>query len=160
MPTPSPFYREIPLTQGQVALVDTSDYEWLSQWNWQAHWAKHTRSFYAVRTSYQGGHKMSINMHRLILGLLSGDPRKGDHANRNTLDNRRENLRIADSFQNAQNASRRSDNSSGYKGVCWHKPTGKWSAYINVEKRRVWGWLVFYSRRSKSRLRSGGSRSP
>ena len=35
MTTPSePLYREIPLTQGQVALVDAADYEWLMQWEW------------------------------------------------------------------------------------------------------------------------------
>jgi hypothetical protein len=29
-------YRTIPLTQGQVAFVDTKDYEWLSRWKWFA----------------------------------------------------------------------------------------------------------------------------
>ena len=30
--TPSPLYREIPLTKGQVAIVDADNFEWLNQW--------------------------------------------------------------------------------------------------------------------------------
>ena len=41
--------RAIPLTQGQWALVDDADYEWLMQYEWCAQWDKDTRSFYAVR---------------------------------------------------------------------------------------------------------------
>jgi hypothetical protein len=32
----SPMTKEIELTQGKVALVDDEDFEWLSQWKWQA----------------------------------------------------------------------------------------------------------------------------
>jgi len=41
--------KTIELTQGQVAIVDDEDYEYLSQWNWQAAWQKNIKSFYAVR---------------------------------------------------------------------------------------------------------------
>jgi hypothetical protein len=119
MPTPSTeLYRKIVLTQGQVAIVDASDFDWLNQWKWCAHWAPNTKSYYATRTAYKGRrNKRTVWMHRVILGLDSNSPCKGDHANRNTLDNRKENLRIADTFQNAQNATIRSDNTSGQKGV-------------------------------------------
>ena len=41
--------REIPLTQGQVALVSDVDYEWLKlMGRWIADWSDHTQSFYAV----------------------------------------------------------------------------------------------------------------
>ena len=40
-------YRLIPLTQGQNAIVDVEDFEWLDQWNWCAQWTG--RHFYAVR---------------------------------------------------------------------------------------------------------------
>ena len=38
MTTPSGEYRIIPLTQGQVAIVDAADYESLMRWKWQAKW--------------------------------------------------------------------------------------------------------------------------
>lgn len=133
-------YREIKLTQGQIALVDISDFDWLNQWKWCARWSKHTESFYAIRGVYPT-HE-TIYMHRLILGLEKNDPRKGDHRFRNTLDNRRfidgkSNLRVATYAQNAQNASVRYDNKLGIKGVSWHKHTKKWAARIMLNKKAI-----------------------
>jgi hypothetical protein len=44
-----------------------------------------------------------------------------DHINGNKSDNRWLNLREATQSQNMTNTGNRADNSSGYKGVCWHK---------------------------------------
>ena len=55
-----------------------------------------------------------------------------DHVNRNRADNRIENLREATPTLNARNAGRRVDNSSGVRGVTWHKATQKWLAQIAV----------------------------
>lgn len=41
--------KEIPLTQGQVAIVSDEDYEDLSQFKWFAYYSTFTRSFYAKR---------------------------------------------------------------------------------------------------------------
>ena len=49
--------KQIKLTQGQVALVDDEDFEWLSKHNWLAQWNKCTQSFYAYRTAYKAGGK-------------------------------------------------------------------------------------------------------
>ncbi len=59
-----------------------------------------------------------------------------DHKNRNTSDDRIENLRDATRSQNQANAKRRGDNKSGFKGVSLHKLTGKWSATIQVRGKR------------------------
>jgi hypothetical protein len=131
MPTPSKDYRTIPLTQGQVAIVDADDFEWLSRFNWSARWCKCTQSFYAT-CHEPGAHRVTLLMHRVILGLSKGDRRKGDHQNHNTLDNRRENLRIADFSQNARNSRQRKDNTSGFKGVSAYRK--KWKAQICVNK--------------------------
>jgi len=58
-------------------------------------------------------------------------------------DNRLSKLREATRAQNNQNTGRRKDNSSGLKGVSWHKGEGKWSARINVDKRCI--FLGYYS---------------
>ena len=56
----------------------------------------------------------SLYLHRLIMNLPEG---KVDHKNRIRLDCRKENLRVVDSFVNAQNAGLHYDSSTGFKGV-------------------------------------------
>ncbi len=71
--------KKIPLTQGQVALVDDADYEWLSRWKWCAMWCSSTDSFYAVRhIRLPNGKWTTLRMHRAILGLKRGDSRQVD----------------------------------------------------------------------------------
>jgi AP2 domain len=119
-------YRLIPLTQGQNAIVDAEDFQWLSQWNWFAVRSRNT--WYARRRPISNGVKTTIHMHRLILGCAPHE--EGEHKNGNGLDNRRENLRRATRSQNMQNVRRRSDNSSGYRGVSWDSKHNRWSAFI------------------------------
>ena len=125
-------YRLIPLTQGQNAIVDAADFEWLSQWNWYAAWSKFTHSFYARR---QTADNRTVRMHRIILRCKRSDE-EGDHKNHNTLDNRRNNLRKCTHPQNGRNAQKSRCNTSGYKGVTWDKDWGKWVASIVVNRRR------------------------
>lgn len=119
-----PSYRLIPLTQGQNAIVDTGDFEWLNQWNWHAEWSPITKSFYARR---HGGEKQ-IRMNSAILCCEKEE--EGDHINHNTLDNRRQNLRKSNSLTNSWNRRKPSTNSSGFVGVSRHASTGKWRARI------------------------------
>ena len=134
MTTPStPLYREIKLTQGQVAIVDVDDFEWLNQWKWQADLAK-TGRYYARRAAWKNGKQCNVKMHRQILGLEPGDRRIADHIESSaTLDNRRSNLRIADYSKNAMNRRRASNNSSGFKGVTWNQFHRKWRAEIQSQ---------------------------
>ncbi len=122
-----PNMREIPLTRGQVALVDDADYEWLSGWKWYAN-RKRDR-WYAVRNT--ASHRF-IRMHRAILGLDFGDPRQVDHINNDGLDNRRFNLRITNPHGNNGNVGLRRDNTSGFRGVSWDKTRGRWMACLRM----------------------------
>lgn len=54
-----------------------------------------------------------------------------DHINGDRIGNSFANLRLADDWQNAANAKTRKDNTSGAKGVSWHKRIGKWQAQIS-----------------------------
>lgn len=56
-----------------------------------------------------------------------------DHINIDKTDNRIANLRLASGTQNNANTSLTCRNSSGYKGVTWHKQCGKWQAGIKVQ---------------------------
>ena len=61
-----------------------------------------------------------------------------DHINGDTTDNRKINLRYVNDVQSAYNRKRRKDNSSGFKGVHFHKSTKKWQAAINANKKRIY----------------------
>ena len=132
--------KKIKLTRGKFALIDDSDFEWLSQWKWNAH--NRNGKLYAARGKYERlgfyKYKMStISMHREIMKAEKGQ--EIDHINGDSLDNRRGNLRITDRFGNCQNASLYKNNKSGYKGVHFVKDTQykkkKWVAYIQSNKK-------------------------
>lgn len=133
-----PTYRYIPLSQGQVALVDTEDYEHYSQWNWYARLCKPLMNYYAVRNQADvSGRKVTIFLHREILELDYSDPRIGDHKEpQYTLDNRRANLRIADHPNSARNRRCRKDSKCGLKGVS--TVGGKYLAIITVNKKKIY----------------------
>lgn len=125
--------KTIPLTQGQVALVDDEDYRWLTAMGpWCAH--KDGNTYYARRRNGQ----RTDNMHRVI--MEQNDPKvQVDHEDRNGLNNQRHNLRVATNTQNQYNTGKQRNNTSGYKGVCWHKGAGRWQAEIQTASgRRVY----------------------
>lgn len=132
-------YRTIPLTRGKFAIVDEEDYGLLSQFKWNAQLDKRSGRLYAARNhAYPDGTKRTVFMHRQILGLERGDPRQGDHREPGlTLDNRRNNLRVATVAENSRNCRIRKDNTSGYKGVRWHSGSKKWEASIAVDGKRI-----------------------
>jgi hypothetical protein len=123
--------RTIELTQGQVALVDDEDYDWLvAMGSWYAHRSRNT--FYAKRRSGQP----KLRMHRVIMGVT--DPAtKVDHEDCNGLNNQRSNLRVATTVQNARNRGKTSANTSGYKGVTWVKNDRRWKAQIMVAGKQI-----------------------
>lgn len=59
-----------------------------------------------------------------------------DHKDRDKTNNRLENLRIANKPQNSHNQIKRITNTSGYKGVSYHKRDKKYQAYILVNYKR------------------------
>lgn len=118
----------IPLTKGQFAIVDADLAEYLSQWQWYA--AETPQGFYAVRHEYTGTgrQKRPVWMHRAVIDAphdVEVDHRDGDRLN-----NRRSNLRIATTAQNQANRGPSTTNTSGYRGVTWHKVHRKWQASI------------------------------
>ena len=112
--------REIPLTQGKVALVDDEDYEWLNQWKWCLN-----STGYAVRSGTDQGVSL-VCMHRQIMGAQTGE--QCDHVNHDKLDNRRSNLRVCLPRHNNYN-KRAQSGASKYKGVS-QMPNGRWVVQI------------------------------
>lgn len=122
--------RTIKLTKGYEATVDDEDYDFLMQWKW---YAARTPYIYAVRNSYEKGKQRRVFMHRILCG--TPDDLFTDHRNADTLDNRKENLRVATPAQNAWNRAAVRGSSSKHKGVCWNRRSGKWQAQIKIGRK-------------------------
>ncbi len=117
---------KIILTQGKVAIVDAKNHFRLAMNKWY-----YTNDGYAVRNE----NGKTIRMHRVILERKLGHSNfeNTDHINRDRLDNRKDNLRPATVTQNQHNRGKPENNTSGFKGVFWHKRDRKWIASIRVD---------------------------
>jgi hypothetical protein len=96
----------------------------------------HTNGYWTVRV---GKKRKRLLNHRIIFALVHGRwPNRIDHINMDRSDNRISNLREATRSQNAMNARKQRDNTSGFKGVSrWR---GKWQAKIQRDgKQRFLG---------------------
>lgn len=131
-------FREIPLTQGKVALVDAEDYDWLMGWKWRVlHSAANL--WYARRTVRKisgDAHRKDEFMHRVIMEAPKGIDT--DHINGDGLDNRRYNLRICTHQQNIRNQRPQINRTSQYKGVSKHSRTGRWQCGIQHNSKVIW----------------------
>ena len=87
--------------------------------------------FYFQHRTKQG----IIEMHRFIMNFPKG--KYVDHINHNTLDNRKCNLRICNNADNIRNGKIRTNNKSGYNGICFDKSRNKWLAGIKVNYKRI-----------------------
>lgn len=75
--------------------------------------------------------------HRLAWLYVYGENPENeiDHINGNCTDNRIENLRKASRKENARNQGKRKNNTSGYKGVYFHKSVSRFQARIRVDNK-------------------------
>lgn len=75
--------------------------------------------------------------HRLIWLYVYGElpDCEIDHINKIKNDNRIENLRLATKYENLKNTTIRKDNSTGFKGVSFSKPSGKYKAEATINNK-------------------------
>ena len=121
--------KELPVTGGYVALLDDEDYERFKGQKWWVLKGGGGSGIYA--RGWDKKRKKHGMLHRQVLGLDDSNIHI-DHKDGNTLNNQRDNLRVADYSQNAMNRKKRANGSSKYKGVCWDKETRKWLATAMV----------------------------
>lgn len=125
---------EITFPDKTAALVEDIDSD-LAELNW---WK--TQGYASGRIN-----KKFVYLHRIILERMVG--RKlcrgeyTDHINRNPLDNRRCNLRIANGSESTRNRGKRSGTSSNFIGVSYFNAASKrnkrWKAYIRLNGRQI-----------------------
>lgn len=126
--------KKIELTQGQVALVDDIDYEYLSQWKWCASWIG--KNFRPMRFPWIDGKQKTLYMYTVIANRMGIDSKLIDHIDRNSLNNQRSNLRSATHSQNQHNRGAPLNSKTGVKGVSFYKPNGKYQANITIDRKQ------------------------
>jgi hypothetical protein len=103
-------YFEMELTKGQYCKFDKADFDVIDGKCW--HVSYHNGNGYAVTTI----DRSTVKLHNYLLNHQP-DEMTVDHINRDTLDNRRTNLRIVNKRDQAMNQKKREDNTSGNTGV-------------------------------------------
>ena len=124
--------KKIPLSQGQVAVVDDRFYEpLLAMGSWS--YNKTKRGGYA-KYNCKG---KTVQMHRTVWKLagrrLPRRPHLLDHKDLDGLNNQLNNLRAATRSQNGHHCGPSSRNSSGFKGVYFDRRRKKWIAQITIQ---------------------------
>ena len=112
-----------------LVMVDDADFEHLNQFHW------HTDRYGVVSSWFGSKDNKRMLMSRFIMN--APDNLEVDHKDGNRLNNQRSNLRFATSSQNKMNRGPRIDNTSGYKGVSWHKQRKKWTARIMANDKYI-----------------------
>jgi hypothetical protein len=135
--------REIELSQSQVVLVDDADFTVHSQYRWCYRAERAGRQGYAVRHVTAEGKDRLAYLHREIMQPPPG--MEVIFLNHDTLDCRRENLRVVSKKQARQHHARaRSNSRSGIKGITYNRGPRTWSVdlYRDGQTQRVGTFLT------------------
>lgn len=129
--------KRIELTKNKYTIVDDEDFDYLNQYNW--YYKENRKGGYGVAASRLGSSKNKIvRMHRFILN--APEHLQVDHINRNPLDNRKHNLRLANHQQNSQNIAKRKTSANKYKGI-YKRNDGRrkcWVAQIKYNGKNIY----------------------
>jgi hypothetical protein len=109
--------------QPQTVIIDYDQLEKFNQYRWSMN-----------NSGYPYSSKGSLH------DFLFGKPDKGlewDHENKNKRDYRKSNLRQVTRLQNNFNLPIRIDNTSGHKGVSWHRKNKNWVAQIHLHGQHI-----------------------
>ena len=128
-------YLEIKTNQEQTFLIDKEDYEKINNYHWYVYKKRKQGDYYVCSDITSNGERIKISLHRYLMNCVRGDNIIVDHNNGNTLDNRKNNLRIATRSENQRNCKTQQNCQSGRKGVRKHKLCNKWQARITVNNK-------------------------
>ncbi len=129
----------IALSRDFTTIVDDEDFPELSKYKWYCIQGK-----YACRDGWNKEEKKRIHyrMHRAIMNCPEG--LEVDHINGDTLDNRKENLRIVTHSINGKNTHsyRGKNKTSKFRGPRWSQTRNFWYSSIMVDGKSI--YLGYY----------------
>ncbi len=127
---------EIELTQGKVAIIDEEDWFKIRGFNWHMNHERAGRMYAHAMFNWNRNKHQSFKLHRILLSVNTNQII--DHINRQTLDNRKSNLRICSRNQNQHNHGVSKKNKSGFIGVYYNKKDHKWFAQIRNNNKLIY----------------------
>lgn len=108
-------------------IFDLEDYEKVKRYGW------------ILNSGYVQAKKNGIRLHNLVMNfdLKENKGKEIDHINRNPIDNRKENLRVAKHRENVRNIGIRKNNISGIIGVHFDISKNRWVAHIKYNYKDI-----------------------
>ena len=119
------------LRTGEQALLDDEDYEYASKFKWYRRKDAKGVPRYIVRCKRINGRQYNFYLHRELMRAPKGVT--VDHKDGNDLNNQKSNLRLCSQQQNTCNRRKMPNQTSPYKGVCYHKQINRWVAGIQYK---------------------------
>lgn len=122
--------------QGEIkatALIDSEDYDRIKEYNWYVYSGRYTE----IKSHIKGSNK-KIYLSRII--MQPPEEFIVDHINHDTLDNRKQNLRVCNQQQNQWNTKsyNRKNKKHGYKGVRHNNFRNCWCARIFFNNKEIY----------------------
>ena len=109
--------------------IDKEDLDKIEKYTWHLHCRKKDMRLDVCTNRFSGyKNRGYTNIARYLMDCPQN--KAIDHINHDTLDNRKENLRICTVFENNQN---KTNNTSGCVGVTFDKARNKWKVYIGKD---------------------------
>lgn len=127
---------EIHLSRGYSAVVDEADFDRVRAFKWHAHITTAGAVYAARWVTVRPKTRRLVRLHHFLLGVDPVEP--VDHANGDSLDNRRGNLRQCSQAEN--NRNRGPNTGRRFKGPSFKPSRGHWESVIkHCGKRRFLG---------------------
>lgn len=112
-------------------LIDKEDLNKIKDYTWSIVMSRKNCPYICTHTN-----NTTVTLHHLLFDY-NHQTEKCDHITRDTLDNRKSNLRICDNFESIWNQGTRKDNTSGVRGVIYNNEKNKWTATLSVKNKRI-----------------------
>lgn len=147
------------LTDDKFFIVDDEDFDRVSAFKWHVLKKDKKRATLppyirrsATKEEILLGAPRKIYLHRYILEIHlkngSNDRMEVDHINRNTLDNRKSNLRIVDKSINQRNKKNNTNIGQKLWGTTYNKKikneNRKWQANFHIKGKNIYVWNFFH----------------
>ena len=118
-------------------LIDIEDIEKINKYKWITKFDKKINSYYvnAWERNKKENNRKRIILHRYLTNCPQN--LQVDHINRNTLDNRKTNLKICTLLENLQNKGFYKNNKTGFKYISYHKKKKTYICEIKKNKKII-----------------------